>query len=56
MVRKSAANKAFTTWACRVADIEDVPSAQQWMTGPKTSKIDHLLGSQGYRCGGNLPP
>ena len=47
--RKSveAANKAFTTWARRVAIIEDLPAAPQWMTGPKIRKIDHTLESQG---------
>jgi len=47
--RKSveAANKAFTTWARRVGVMEDVPVAPPWMTGPKISKVDHLLDSQG---------
>lgn len=47
--RKSveAANKAFASWARRVALIEDLTAAPQWMTGPKISKIDHPLDSQG---------
>ena len=42
-----AANRNFTTWARRVAVIEDLPAAPQWMTGPKISKVDHLLKSEG---------
>ncbi|MFK0693062.1 DUF982 domain-containing protein [Mesorhizobium sp. IMUNJ 23033] len=47
--RKSveAANKAFTAWARRVGVIEDVPAAPPWMTGPKISKPDHILESEG---------
>ena len=47
--RKSvdAAQKAFTTWARKVDVIEDVPAAPPWMTGPKISKVDYPLESEG---------